>query len=145
MVIEETPFDQVKSIKLENGEPVSTLEKYLKAGKKGKTRLILEVKSRYIPELELAVAREAVKQVKKAKVASRTAYITGSTGVTREIARLDPEAKIAHVAFLKTALEPQKLKELGCNGIDYHYSVYQKYPQWIKEAHDLGMKSMYGR
>ena len=27
----------------------------------------------------------------------------------------------------------------GINGIDYHYSKFQKHPEWVKEAHDLGM------
>ncbi len=140
MVIEETPYVQVKSIQLPNGEMVPTLDDYLKAGKKGSTQLILEVKSRFIPELEVAVAHEVVERVKKAKVRSKTEYITGSTRVIKEIAVLDPEAKIAYVASMKTAIEPRKLNELGCNGIDYHYSVYQKYPHWVKEAHGLGMK-----
>ena len=26
------------------------------------------------------------------------------------------------------------------NGIDYHYKVFEKKPEWVKEAHELGMK-----
>ena len=29
---------------------------------------------------------------------------------------------------------------MGINGIDYHYIVIEKHPEWVKEAHDLGMK-----
>ena len=29
---------------------------------------------------------------------------------------------------------------MGCAGPDYHFSVFKKHPEWIKECHDLGMK-----
>ena len=32
------------------------------------------------------------------------------------------------------------MKAWGCAGPDYHFSVFQKHPEWIKECHDLGMK-----
>ena len=31
-------------------------------------------------------------------------------------------------------------KEWGCAGPDYHFSVFKRHPEWIKESHDLGMK-----
>ena len=44
-VIEDTPYDSLKMIRLANGEAIPTLEEYLQAAKKiGKTRLILEIK-----------------------------------------------------------------------------------------------------
>lgn len=140
MVIEETIYDRVKKIRLSNGETIPLLKDYLSAGKKGNTHFILELKTRCMPEFELALAKEVVKQVTEAGLASKTEYITFSKNIVCEIVHLQPKAKIAYVAGLKTALEPQNLNEFGCNGIDYHYSVYQKHPQWIKEAHKLGME-----
>ena len=29
---------------------------------------------------------------------------------------------------------------MGCAGPDYHYSVFEKHPEWIDECHRLGMK-----
>ena len=31
-------------------------------------------------------------------------------------------------------------KDLGAAGLDYHMGVIKKHPEWIKEAHDLGLK-----
>lgn len=28
---------------------------------------------------------------------------------------------------------------MGINGIDYHIDVFRKHPEWVKEAHQLGM------
>ena len=27
----------------------------------------------------------------------------------------------------------------GINGIDYHFTYFKKHPEWVKQAHDLGM------
>ncbi|MDE6543919.1 MAG: glycerophosphodiester phosphodiesterase, partial [Muribaculaceae bacterium] len=35
---------------------------------------------------------------------------------------------------------PRKLKALGLDGADYHYNVIYKNPEWVQQAHDLGMK-----
>ena len=37
-------------------------------------------------------------------------------------------------------MSPKELKELGAAGLDYHMGVIKKHPEWIKEAHDLGLK-----
>ena len=31
-------------------------------------------------------------------------------------------------------------QELGAAGLDYHMGVIKKHPEWIKEAHELGLK-----
>ena len=33
----------------------------------------------------------------------------------------------------------KELKEMGIMGLDYHYSNFEQHPEWVKEAHDLGM------
>ena len=32
------------------------------------------------------------------------------------------------------------MKKLGYQGIDYSYKILFKHPEWIKEAHELGLK-----
>ena len=44
------------------------------------------------------------------------------------------------VYYLNGELSPKELKELGAAGLDYHMGVIKKHPEWIKEAHDLGLK-----
>lgn len=65
-------------------------------------------------------------------------YITFSKHATREFIRLAPKG--TPVYYLEGDLSPQELKEWGCAGPDYHFSVFRKHPEWIKECHDLNMK-----
>ena len=61
-----------------------------------------------------------------------------SRHATKEFIRLAPKG--TPVYYLEGDLNPQELKDMGCAGPDYHFSVFKKHPEWIKEAHDLGLK-----
>ena len=41
--------------------------------------------------------------------------------------------------YLEGNKTPAEVHADGINGIDYHYSYFKKHPEWVKEAHDLGM------
>ena len=69
---------------------------------------------------------------------NRMEYITFSLHATKEFIRLAPAG--TSVYYLDGNLSPKELKELGCAGPDYHYTVFRKHPEWIRECHDLGMK-----
>ena len=126
------------SLKLSNEENLPTLEEYLKTALKGNTRLILELKAHNKPERETKAVKEIVAMVKKMGLEKRMEYITFSLHALKEFIRFAPTG--TPVYYLNGELSPQELKELGCAGPDYHLSVFQKHPEWIKECHDLGMK-----
>ena len=44
------------------------------------------------------------------------------------------------VEYLGGEIAPAELKKMGINGIDYHHSVFLSRPEWVVEAHNLGMK-----
>ena len=136
-VIAETPYKQLKKIRLQNGEKLPNLKKYLKKGKKLDIQLILEIKSHKSKEVEDKMAADIVKMVKKMGLEKQVEYIAFSLNVCEQLAKLTPESEIA---YLNGDITPTELKKKGINGIDYHYNVIEKHPEWIKEAHDLGMK-----
>ena len=136
-VIAETPYKQLKKIRLQNGEKLPNLKKYLKKGKKLDIQLILEIKSHKSKEVEDKMAADIVKIVKKMGLEKQVEYIAFSLNVCEQLAKLTPESEIA---YLNGDITPTELKKKGINGIDYHYNVIEKHPEWIKEAHDLGMK-----
>lgn len=136
-VIAETPYKQLKKIRLQNGEKLPNLKKYLKKGKKLDIQLILEIKSHKSKEVEDKMAADIVKMVKKMGLEKQVEYIAFSLNVCEQLAKLTPESEIA---YLNGDIAPAELKKKGINGIDYHYNVIEKHPEWIKEAHDLGMK-----
>ena len=136
-VIAETPFKELKKIKLKNGEKLPTLKKYLKAGKKQDIQLILEIKSHKSKEVEDKMAADIVKMVKKMGLQKQVEYIAFSLNICEQLAKLTPESEIA---YLNGNLSPAELKKKGINGIDYNQKVLEKHPEWVEEAHRLGMK-----
>ena len=44
------------------------------------------------------------------------------------------------VYYLNGELSPSQLAEIDMAGIDYSIKVMREHPQWIDEAHSLGMK-----
>ncbi len=136
--IEKTLAKDLDKIKLSNGESLPTLENYLKAGKKQKkTRLILEIKaSKISKERSLALARKCVETVQSAKVVGITDYISFDLDICMLVKQLAPKAE---VSYLNGEKSPDEIKELGLSGVDYHYNVFKKNENWIKEFNQKGL------
>lgn len=126
------------AIRLDNGEQLPTLEQYLDKGQKLKTRLILELKSHRTPEQETRAIEEIVRLIKDFKLEDRVEYISFSKHAILEFIRLAPKG--TPIYYLNGDATPQELKNWGCAGADYHFSVFQKHPEWIEQSHKLGMK-----
>jgi len=131
--IANTPADQLKTIKLSSGENLPTLQDYLVAGtKQNKTKLILEIKaSERGKENSLAATRKIVALVEKLQAPGWVDYISFDYEVCQEVMKLAPYAK---VAYLNGNKSPAELARANFFGLDYHFSVLQKNPDWIKQA-----------
>ena len=137
MEISETNFDDLNSIKLENGENLPKLEDYLKQGLKNKkVKLIVEIKPAKTKELEDEIVAKSLKIIKDLKLEKQCEFISFSLNICKEIKKLEPSFK---VQYLKGELSPQQIKNEGLDGIDYHYSIFQKNPTWISDAKSLGL------
>jgi glycerophosphoryl diester phosphodiesterase len=131
-------IDQLKDLKLKNGEKLPTLADYLEAGKKlPDVQLILEIKPHKTKAQEDQIAETTVKMVKEYGLEKQVEYISFSMNICEQLARLTPKSEIA---YLKSDIAPKDVKAKGANGIDYHYKAFEKHPEWVKEAHELGMK-----
>lgn len=134
--VQKATYKEVKKVRLKNGEKVPTLKKYLKQGKKGDIKLIFELKVHPAGEIENAAVRKSVEMVKKMKLENQVEFISFSLEACKQLAELMPECM---VQYLNGKIPPKELKEMGIMGLDYHYSNFEQNPQWVKEAHDLGM------
>ena len=115
-----------------------TLADYLEAGKKlPDVQLILEIKPHKTKAQEDQIAETTVKMVKEYGLEKQVEYISFSMNICEQLARLTPKSEIA---YLKSDIAPKDVKAKGANGIDYHYKAFEKHPEWVKEAHELGMK-----
>lgn len=137
MEISETDFKELAILKLSNGEKYPTLKDYLKSGKKDKAlKLIVEIKPAKTEALENEMVEKTVKMIKEMKLESQCEYISFSLNICKQIKKIAPDFK---VQYLRGELSPQQIKDEGLDGLDYHYSVFQKNPTWISEANALGL------
>lgn len=137
LVISETPYRKLKKKKLSNGEKIPLLKEYLAVCKKvSTTRLILELKPLPNKDSEQKMVKGVVAMVHNMNMEDKVEYISFSLNMCKELHKLNPKAKIS---FLDGYLSPEKIKEIGLSGLDYHYKVFEKNPQWIDEAHKLGL------
>jgi glycerophosphoryl diester phosphodiesterase len=136
--IERTAAAELSKIKLVNGEPLPTLESYLLAGKnQNKTRLILEIKSSQVgKERSLALTKKCVELVNKVGVSDITDYIAFDYDVCLKLKTLNPKAS---VQYLNGDKSPEQLAAAGINGLDYHFSVFKKNEDWLKDASKLNL------
>ena len=138
VVIETAKWKQLKKMRLNNGEPLPTLDKMLDCGKRLSTKLILEMKPHSSKEHELEAVRKIVKMVKDKGLENRIEYITFSYAGMKNLKQMAPEG--TPVYYLNGELSPSQLAPLGVAGIDYSIKVMRDHPEWIDEAHSLGMK-----
>lgn len=137
MEISETDFKELEKEKLSNGENFPTLKDYLKQGKKDKSlKLIVEIKPDKTKEKEDELVQKTIKMIKEMKLESQSEYISFSLNICKEIKKAEPTFK---VQYLNGELSPEQIKKEGLDGIDYHYSVFDKNPTWISEAKALGL------
>ncbi|MBT2623345.1 MULTISPECIES: glycerophosphodiester phosphodiesterase family protein [Chryseobacterium] len=137
MEISDTDFKELEKEKLSNGENFPTLKDYLKQGKKDKSlKLIVEIKPDKTKEKEDELVQKTVKMIKDMKLESQSEFISFSLNICKEIKKAEPKFK---VQYLNGELSPEQIKNEGLDGIDYHYSVFDKNPTWISEAKALGL------
>lgn len=138
-VIETSRYADIKDLTLPNGETLPTLEQYLLKGKElDGVQLILEIKPHKLQANEDRAVKAVVDLVRKHGMESRVDYISFSMNICKGLVK---EAPGAPVYYLMGDVEPGELKKLGMAGFDYHYKVVQKHPEWVKEAHELGLKT----
>ena len=136
MVIEQTSYSDLIKFKLSNGEKLPTLYEYISEGIKNNkhTLLVCEIKpSEISKERGKKTALLAVETIKKLKADKKTCYISFDYDILKQIRSVDPKTSLQYLEGNKS---PKEVKADNINGVDYHYSVFRKHPEWIQEAKD---------
>lgn len=136
--MEKATAKEVTQIVLPNGENIPTLDQYLQlAAQKPATRVILEMKTLSDYNREDLAAEKIVKALKKYGLVERTDIISFSLNACLAFKKLLPDTKIY---YLNGDLTPKSIQRLGLAGIDYSEKVLRKHPEWVKQAHELGLE-----
>lgn len=137
--IEETDFATLREHKLPNGEVRPSLDEYLVQGQKNdKTMLILEIKPQKNEEREDILTEKCIAALKNHDLYKndRVLFISFSLHICQKLAN---ETEGFKIQYLEGDISPSELYEMGINGIDYDFHTLMEHPEWVKEAHDLGM------
>ena len=137
--IQTSRYAKIKNKKLSNGERISTLDQYLEQGAKdSRCKLVLEMKPHASAQREDRLIELCLESIKAHGLydPSRMVFISFSFYICEQLARLAPGFTVQYLEGNKT---PAEVHAAGVNGIDYNQVSYKKHPQWVKEAHDLGM------
>ena len=139
----ESTIDEVKSIVLENGKTIPTLDEFLDAAKTMSIDLILELKGAPTPEKELQAVKLIKKSVSERNLLERTSFISFSLSACKSFIEHIDGSKVYYLCSSSTPekiLTPQQAKEIGLAGIDYSGKVMREHNEWIQECHELGLK-----
>ena len=132
-------FAEFKNHRLVNGEPIPTLDQYLEQGKLyPETMLVYELKPHSSPEVEDRFIRLTIESLEKHGLLDpkRVMFISFSFHICQRLGELLPDFS---VQYLEGNMNPKEVKAVGINGIDYHFSVFDKHLLWSKEARKLRM------
>lgn len=123
--------------KLANGETIPTLAEFLRVWNHAPVKLILELKTHRNGRDGWAAAKVLECLRGYGVEPSEIEYIAFSRESVKAFAE---HGGGSPVAYLNGDLSPIEAKEqLGASGIDYHMNVLRNHPEWIEEAHSLGM------
>lgn len=143
MKIAEHTFAELSACKLPNGETRPSFEEYVAQAKKcKKTMLIVEVKIQPTKEAEDELVDKTVQILKDYGMFSpkRVLFISFSDNVCDKIAAEYPKFINQYLTSdKKTDKNPAQYAARKINGIDYQYKLFNKHPEWVKDAKALGM------
>lgn len=138
VVIEDSNSDVVLAQRLANGETVPTLESYLVKARGLDCRLVCELKEHTDRRQETKAVKQLMGMIDKYGLNDRVDFITFSKDAFGQMVRQASEG--AGVYYLTGDYIPAQIKAMGGAGIDYSLRTIRRHPEWIKEAHDLGLQ-----
>ena len=137
--IEDHPYADFKYFRLKNGEPIPTLDQYLEQGKQyPKTMLVYELKPHSTAEAEDRFIELTIKSLEKYDLLNpkRVMFISFSFHICQKLGELLPDFTVQYLEGDRT---PEEVRAAGVNGIDYHFNLYDRHPEWAEEARKLRM------
>lgn len=137
VVIEDSNSEEVLAQRLTNGETVPTLESYLLKARELDCRLVCELKEHSDRRQESKAVKALMEMIGKYGLSDRVDFITFSKDAFGQMVRQAPEG--AGVYYLTGDYLPAQVKAMGGAGIDYSMRTIRRNPEWIKDAHDLGL------
>ena len=133
--VQKSNLSDLQKTKLSNGELLPLLHDFINIIKQQTgTQLVLEIKpSVKGREWAKATIQRMMNTIHEMQAQAWITYISFDYEMLKEILRLEPSA---NVQYLNGDKIPEQLKQDGVKGMDYHCSLFKKYPQWLQSARE---------
>ncbi len=139
VLIEDSYYRDIANYKLPNHETIPTLEAYLEAAKNyPNLSLVIEIKSQNNLIHEEKEVKVLLQLIRDKIIDNQLEFISFSKTICTLLKKENSKLK---VSYLEGDLSPTEIKALGLDGLDYDYNILIKNKHWIKEAHQLGLKT----
>lgn len=136
--ISTSKYNDIKDLKLSNGETLPTFEQVLDSAKRFPDMLlVIEIKPTNNKEWDRELTDLVVAQIRTKRIEHRVKYISFSLDVLDRLLEITPDNIISYLNGDKT---PAEMHAKGMRHLDYSRKVWAAHPEWVKEAHALGMK-----
>lgn len=133
--LENSVYQDLKHIRLSNGESIPLLEDCIKIVKSGEgTKLIIEIKPHSNTVNENRAVDAVLEIVEKNNAKNLVDYISFSQNICRKLIAENPKNR---VAYLNGNIAPTMLKEQGYWGLDYSSGVLKANTNWVMSAKNL--------
>lgn len=143
LLIRNHDWSELSTHLLPNGERRPTIDEYLEQTAKCKTtKLIIEFKEQkeQAKEDELVDKTFAAIKAHRLDDPERVLFISFSKHICEKIAAEHPQYVNQFLTSRKAEENlPTNFEKLGINGVDYHYNVFRRHPDWVENAHKAGM------
>ena len=137
--INEYPAEEFKDFRLENGEPIPTLDQYLEqAEKHPETVLVFEIKKHMTPEMECRAVDICIDKLKAHNLfdPSKVIFISFSINICKYLTKF---ASDFNIQYLDSDCRTAELGKMGINAIDTYQGKFHSDPSWIREARSNNM------
>ena len=129
--ISQTRYADLCRSTLPNGETIPLLEDFVRAYRATQTNVLM------VLDLKNCRIGDVVTVLEQYDVLSHVLFISFSLSYCSQLATKG-FGKITY--YLGGNLSPSEVMNAGYGGIDYTHSVFLEHPEWITQAHGLGLK-----
>lgn len=140
--IDSMTYDEVISVRLENGEKIPTLREYiLNAREYPRTKLIIDLKPVKGPERSWLMLQKIVELTRELDYEKNVEYILNYHPLYERFSRLT-EQPITYLGHYKSELPemfPDSVFACGIKCVDYKYVHYEAHPEWVETFKDNGI------
>src|SRR5574344_76308 len=135
--IDSSTYDQLKGIKLSDGESAPRLIDFLTQLKKdAKMKLVIEIKTQGTREKNNRCVDSTMALVSRYGLKDQVMYIAFDYTNCLRVVAAQPSADVEYLNGDKT---PAVVKADGLKGVDYYYSNFANNPTWISDAQKIGV------